>query len=157
MSFEVKQTITQIIAFLIMLWILNRYTWKPLLSLLDERTRKIQSIFNEAEETNHQADLRKKEYDEKIKAIKSEGQCIIQSAVKDAKKIADEIQVEAQKKMQAIIHKAHEQSARDLQKARVQFKKEMIDVSFIALEKIINVKLNKEERDRFALEILDEI
>jgi F-type H+-transporting ATPase subunit b len=157
MSFELKQTITQILAFLIMLWILNRYTWKPLLSLLDERKRKIQSLFKEADQKNQEADARLKEYNEKINLVKQEGQLIIQNSIKEAKKIANDLQADAQQKVQKMIEKAHEQSARDLQKAKAEFKKEMIAISFVALEKLIHVKLNQADRDRFALETLDDI
>lgn len=157
MSFELKQTITQIIAFLIMLWILNRYTWKPLLALLDERSRKIRDLFSEAEDKNREADLKALAYDKKIREIKTEGQVLIQKAITDANRISDELRAQAQNKAQQIIQKGHEQSERDLQKARVEFKKDMVEVAFSALEKLIQVRLNKEERDAFALKLLDDI
>lgn len=157
MSFELKQTITQIIAFLIMLWILNRYTWKPLLALLDERSRKIRDLFSEAEDKNREADLKALAYDKKIREIKTEGQVLIQKAITDANRISDELRAQAQNKAQQIIQKGHEQSERDLQKARVEFKKDMVEVAFSALEKLIQVRLNKEERDAFALKLFDDI
>lgn len=157
MSFELKQTITQIVAFLVMLWVLKRYAWKPFLSLLDERSRTIQSAFDEAAAKNLQADERLDEYTGKIRNIQEEGQVIIQKAAKEAAQLAREIQEDAQAKAHEIIQKAHEQSQRDVQKARAELKKEMVDISFGVMEKLIHTKLKKEDRDRFAVEMLEEI
>lgn len=157
MDFDLKQTITQIIAFLIMLWVLKRYAWKPLLSLMDERTQKIAADFAEAEEANLQANILKEEYEQKISKIKEEERLILQNAIKESNRIAQDIQANAQQKGSEIITRAGEQSQRDLQKARAEFKKEMVEISFEALEKLIGIKLNSEERDRYSLQLLDEI
>lgn len=157
MSFELKQIVTQIVAFLIMLWILKRYLWRPLMILLDKRTQTIQNMFKEAEEKNKQSDELKAEYEDKIRGIEDEGQVIIQNAVKDSQKIARDIQLDAQKKAHELIHKAQEQAEMDLVKARVALKKDIVDLSFDALEKLVKVKLTPEDRERFGLELIDEV
>jgi F-type H+-transporting ATPase subunit b len=157
MNIEIKQVITQILAFLVMLWILKKYSWKPLLSLLDERTNKIKAAFREAEEKNLQAEKYKAEYEQKIAALKNEGQVIIQNAVKEARQIAAEIQNESHKKANEILNKAKEQSDRELEKARVELKKEMIEISCLAFEKLVHQKLSQEDRDRFGLELMKEV
>jgi F-type H+-transporting ATPase subunit b len=157
MSFELKQTLTQIVAFLVMLWVLKRYAWKPLLGLLDERTEKIQASFDEAKAKNEQADERLEEYTSKIGLIQEEGKVIIQNAAKEASQLGQEIQDNAQRKAHEIIQKAHEQSVRDQQKARAELKKEMVDISFVVLEKLVHTKISKEDRERFSQKILEEI
>lgn len=157
MSFELKQIITQIIAFLIMLWVLKRYMWKPLMELMDERTHKIQATFKEIEEKNRQADLRKAEYEKKISAIKDEGQVIIQNAVKEARTIAQNLEVSAQQKAHEILNRAQEQAKIDLAKAKIELKKEIVDLSFHALEKLVRITLTPEDRERFALDLMHEV
>lgn len=157
MSFELKQIITQIIAFLIMLWVLKRYMWKPLMSVMDERTHKIQATFKEIEEKNQQADLRKAEYEKKISEIKDEGQVIIQNSVKEARKIAQNLEASAQQKAHEILNRAQEQAKLDLAKAKVELKKEIVDLSFHALEKLVRIKLTPEDRERFALDLMSEV
>ena len=49
LKIEIPQLITHIIGFLIALWILKRYAWKPLLALLDERRERIKNGFAEIE------------------------------------------------------------------------------------------------------------
>lgn len=157
MEFDLKQTITQIIAFLIMLWVLKRYTWKPLLSLLDERTEKIAAAFAAAEEKNREADQKKAEYEKKLGKINEEGRVILQKAIQESNQISQEIQANAQKKGQEILAKAKEQSERDLKKARIELKKEMVEISFQALEKLIGISLKTEEKARFSAQLMEEI
>jgi F-type H+-transporting ATPase subunit b len=157
MSFELKQTITQILAFLVMLWVLKRYAWKPLLNLLDERTHKIQADLDLAKVKNQHADERLEEYSKRIAKIQEEGKVIIQNAAKEAGQLGQEIQENAQRKAHEIIQKAHDQCVREQENAREELKKEMIDISFVALEKLVHTKLKKEDRDRFLVEILKEI
>lgn len=157
MSFELKQILTQIVAFLIMLWILKRYLWTPLMSLMDERARSIKASFQQAEEKNQQADLLLEQYEKKISEIKDEGQIIIQAAVKESQNISQQIQQDAQRKAHEILNRAQEQAKLDLAKARVELKKEIVEISFYALEKLINAKLTKEDKERFNLEVLDKV
>ena len=155
MELDSKLIITQIIAFLLMLWILKKFAWKPLLRILDERKEYIQSLFDEAIKNKEEAEVYKEQYNQKIAHIHTEAQEIIKVAAKEAKTIASDIEDDAQKKAQEIIRTAHAQSERDLQKSKLEFNKEMVDISFYAIEKLIQVKLSKEERERFAFELLD--
>ncbi len=59
MNIEISQVITQIIGFLITVWLLKRFAWKPLLSMMDERRQKIKDEFQRIE-------------DEKVKAGSAE-------------------------------------------------------------------------------------
>ena len=157
MSLEIKQIITQIIAFLIMLWILKRYAWKPLLNLMDERTKKIQSLFDEIAEKNLLVDLRMSEYETRISEIKNEGQAIIQNSVKDARKIAQDLQIESQRKAHDILNKAQEEAKRELSKAKVEMKKEIVNLALLTFEKLMHMKLTKEEIDQYGTKLLDEV
>ncbi len=157
MSFEIKQIITQIIAFLIMLWILKKYAWKPLLQMLDERTAKIEAAFREIDEKNLQADKLKADYLDKINNIKEEGQVIIQDAIKRGQEDAQDLQLDAQRKASETIQKALKEIERENAKAKVQFKNEMVDLTLLAVEKIARLKLSQEEREKYSLKILDEV
>ena len=46
---NVPQLITQILGFLVMLWLLGRFAWKPLLQSLDDRRQKIAGDIGAAE------------------------------------------------------------------------------------------------------------
>lgn len=156
MSLEVKQIITQIIAFLILLWILNRYAWKPILEIMHKRTEKIRAEFAEAEEKNLEADRRCQEYDQKIQNIEEEGKLIIQNAIKNAQKAASDVNSEAQVKANEMIKKVQEQISREYAKTRKTLEKDAVDMTFLAFEKLTKIKLTKEEKDKLEMQLIEE-
>jgi len=154
MEIELKQVLSQVIAFLVVLWILKKFTWQPLLDLLEARTKKIEASFEEADEKNREAEAFKAQYEEKISHLKDEGQQIIQSAVKEARVIAAEIQADSQKNADEIVKKAYEQAQRDLSKARAELQKESVETGCLIFEKLVHQKLSKEERENLSLEMM---
>ncbi|MGZ3633771.1 MAG: F0F1 ATP synthase subunit B family protein, partial [Parachlamydiaceae bacterium] len=62
MKIQIGQVISQIIAFLLMLWILSRYAWKPILNTMEERRHKIQSDSDAIEDQRKQAEALLAEY-----------------------------------------------------------------------------------------------
>jgi F-type H+-transporting ATPase subunit b len=156
MSFEVKQIVTQIIAFLIMLWILRKYAWKPILGIMHERTQRIQATFDEADKKNMEADRRLAEYERKIQNIEDEGKLIIQNSIKEAQQAAQDLNIETQAKASEMIKKAQDEIAQEHVKARKMFENEAVDLTFMAFEKLAKIKLSKDERDKLGLQLIDE-
>ena len=156
MSFEIKHIITQIIAFLIMLWILKKYAWKPLLDIMHERTQRIQATFDEADRKNLEADKRLADYNLKIEKINEEGKLIIQNSIKKAQKISQDLNIEAHAKANDLIKKAQEKIVREHIEAKKILEGKVIDLTFLAFEKLTKVKLNKDERDKLSLQLIDE-
>ncbi len=52
---DVPQVLTQILGFLLMVWILRRYAWGPVLGMLEARREKIAGEFREAERPKGEA------------------------------------------------------------------------------------------------------
>lgn len=156
MSLEVKHIVTQIIAFLIMLWILKKYAWKPLLDIMHERTQKIQAAFDEANKKNLEADMRLADYDRKIQKLDEEGKLIIQNSIKKAQKAAQDLNIETQAKASEMIKKAQEEIDRKHIKARKMLESEVVDMTFLAFEKLTKLKLNPAERAKLGLQLIDE-
>ena len=61
----------QIINFLIIVWILKKYLFKPVLSSMDNREKTIQNRLKEALAEKQLAEKEKKKFEEKIKSLKS--------------------------------------------------------------------------------------
>jgi F-type H+-transporting ATPase subunit b len=72
--------VAQIINFLILLWLLNKFLYKPVLKALDERETRIASIISDAESVKLNAMKELDEYSEKNVAIDKEKDSIIQAS-----------------------------------------------------------------------------
>lgn len=147
MRIEIAQIFTQIVSFLVMFWVLKRYAWKPLLSLLDERRNKIQSEFDEIASQKKDIDKLNEDYRERLKEIDSLAKSKMQEAINEGKHVALEIQQDAHAKAQAIISQARMDLQGEILKAKEQFKTEIINMVMTATEKVLDTKLDKEKQN----------
>ena len=53
---DIRQVVTQILGFLLMVWILRRYAWGPVMSMLEARREKIAGEFKEADRLKAEAE-----------------------------------------------------------------------------------------------------
>jgi F-type H+-transporting ATPase subunit b len=148
MSIEISQVITHIIGFLITVWLLKRFAWKPLLSMMEERRQKIVNEFQKIEDGKKEAEELKTGYENKLKSIDAERRQKIAEAVNEANKIASDIKMDAQGEARNIINRSNERLQRDVAKAKIQLKEEMVAITMSAAEKILHEKLDeKKERE----------
>ncbi len=147
MNIEIAQVITHIIGFLITVWLLKKFAWKPLLSMMDERRQKIKDEFQRIDDEKAKAAQLKSDYENKLKNIESERRQKISEAVNEANKIASEIKAGAQTEARGIVARTAEQLDRDIAKAKVLLKEDMVNITMSAAEKILHEKLDeKKER-----------
>lgn len=139
---EWAQLLTHTVGFLIALWLLKKYAWGPLLALMDERREKIAGEFGEIDKQKQEAADLTAEYESKLREIDNERRVKLAQAVSEGKKIAEEIKSTAHQNARDISAKARADLERDVAKAKVQLKDEMIAITMSAAEKIINEKLD---------------
>ena len=139
---ELPQLITHAVGFLITFWVLKKYAWKPLLNLMEERRNKIEQEFNDIELEKEKAAQLMVEYETKLKEIDSERRASLVEAVNEGKKIAKEIEAFARVEALSKSEKAQADIERDVAKAKVQLKSDMVNMTITAAEKIINEKLD---------------
>ena len=149
--------VTQIIGFLLVLWILKLFAWKPLLQMLEDRREKIKGDIDAAEKTRADADSLLDDYNAKLKDIEAEARGKIQDAVSEGNRIAAEIRENARDEAHKIVEKSREELARDVVKARVQLRDDMIDMTLAATEKVIGASMREADHKRMLEDFLKEI
>ncbi len=152
-----QQVLTQIVGFLVVLWVLKRFAWKPILSLLEERRQKIKSEFEAAALRKEEANQLLASYEAKLKEIDAAARAKITEAVSEAQKIAAEIKEEARKEGRELVVRSQAEIAREISKAKVQLKEDMVSISLTATEKIISQKLDEPGHRRLVEEYLSRI
>ena len=135
------------IGFLIVVFLLAKFAWRPMLSMMEERREKIASEFREIEFQKKDLEKQREEYEEKVKRIEQERREKLLEGVNEGQRIAGELKAKAQAEAKEIITKAREESAREIIKAKAQLKKDMVDITMSAAEKMLREKLT-DERDR---------
>ena len=142
MDISLQQIITHAIGFLITLWILKKFAWKPLLAMIEERREKIAGEFQKIEDEKAEVDKLAAQYEAKLKDIEGERRARLAEAVTEGKQVAEEIKRNAQADARKIADKAKAELSLDVAKARVQLKGDMVAMTVTAAEKIIREKLD---------------
>ncbi len=157
LGIKFPELLTQILGFLIAVWILKKFAWKPLLGMLEQRRVKIKTDLDDAEQTKIDAENLLGEYQAKLKDIEAEARVKIQDAVADGNKVATEIREQARAEAKDIISKAREELARDVAKAKMELRDDMVNMALFATEKIINEKLDDDKHRSLISNFLDEV
>lgn len=156
MKIELAQIFTQIIAFLIMYWVLKRYAWKPLLKIMDDRRDKIQGEFDAIDAEKKEISRAKQEYQEKLEAIEAKAQGILREANDKGEKIFKNIEKEAHKEARAITERARAELQNEIFKAKILLKNELVNVTLLATEKIIKSGVDPEKQRKYISEFVEQ-
>jgi F-type H+-transporting ATPase subunit b len=152
-----KQVITQILGFLLLVWLLRQFAWGPLLGLLEARRQKIAGEFQEAERRKAEADGLKARYESELKGIEAQARQKLMEAVAEGQKVAGEIKAQAQTEAQHRLERANDEIARENEKAKEVLKQRMIALALRAAEKILRQKLDDASQRQLAAEFVDEV
>ncbi|MCJ7578016.1 MAG: F0F1 ATP synthase subunit B [candidate division Zixibacteria bacterium] len=157
MGLEIGQIVTQIIGFLIAVFLLKKFAWKPLLSILEERRSKIKSEFDNIDKEKKKVEDLLSDYQTKLKEIDSLARVKIQEAAREGQKMANEIKENARKESKDILTKGREEIQRDVDKAKVQLKNDLVNMTMRVAEKLIRERLDEEKDRKLIAEFIDSV
>jgi F-type H+-transporting ATPase subunit b len=151
------ELVTQLFGFLIAVWILKRFAWKPLLGMLEQRRAKIKADLDGAEEIKRQAGQLLAEYQKQLKEIDITARAKIQEAISEGNRVAAEIREQSRAEAKDIIGKAREDLSRDVAKAKVELRNDMVKMALAATEKVISERLDDDKHRQLINRFLDEV
>jgi F-type H+-transporting ATPase subunit b len=154
---DIRQVLTQIIGFLLMLWILRRYAWAPVLNLLEERRQKIAGEFQDADRRKADADRLKAQYEQELRGVEAVARQRLQEAVAEGQRVAAEIKAQANVDALARVARADDEIAREREKAKELLKEQMIRLSMRSAEKILRQRLDEATQRQLVSEFIDEV
>ena len=157
MEFEIQQVLTHAVGFLITVWILKRYAWKPLLSLMDERREKITSEFEKIETEKADVARLNEEYQAKLRDIEDERRAKLLKAVEEGKEMAAEIKAQALEETKQARAKAKADLEREVVKAKVQLRDELVSMTITATEKIMRERIDEAKHRELIGRFIDQL
>jgi len=132
-----------IITFLLLLFILKKAAWKPLLSALQKREDTIASSIQKAEQAKVDAEKLLKEHSERLAQAEAEAQRFINEGRQLAEKIKENITTEAKAISDKIIKESKEEIEKSRQAAIESLKKDISQIAILAASKIISENLDE--------------
>ena len=139
-----------IVVFLVLLFLLKKFAWSPLLRALEARQEKIQKAQQELERLNKEsADILKKAH--------VEAEAIISKSHADSEKLREEMKQKAREEGEAIVREARSQIEMETGKALRQIRSEIADMSVMIASKLIQRNFTKEDNNELIEETLKQI
>ena len=131
-----------IITFVLVLAILRKAAWKPLLGALAAREEKIRVSLEQAEEAQQQAQRLLDENKRQMAQAEEQSQKIIKSGRDMGERLKAELMEKANASSRQMIDQAKEEIRREKEAALVQLRGEVTDLVIAAAGKIIDANLD---------------
>lgn len=145
LGIEPKLLIAQIINFGILLLLLYRFLYKPVLGVLQKREDYIKKSLEEAKN----AEKKNKEFEERklreMKKVKDEANVILEKAILDSEKIKNETLEKAKSATDELLEKAKKEINSQKDQMLLEARKEVGDLVIMATSKIVGRVIDKED------------
>jgi F-type H+-transporting ATPase subunit b len=145
----------EVVSFVILLFVLYKFAFPGILSVLEEREKKIKDSLDQAERHRSEAESRLKEYEAKLNAAAKEAEGILTAAKERAQRLMDEneqrMTIEAERIKGDATREIDQERRKAIQDIRVQ----TTELALMVAEKVVQRSLNEADHRKFADEALE--
>lgn len=157
LGIEPKLLIAQIINFGVLLLLLYKFLYRPILTMLQKRENYIKKSLEDAKDIKKQ----KREFEElrssEMKKVKAEANTILEKAVMDSEKIKDEAMAKARSSADELVEKAKKDITIQKEQALIEARKEMGDLIVLATQEVSGKIITGEDEKRLIEETLGKL
>jgi len=134
-----------IITFLVLLAVLAKFVWKPLMEALDRREERIRKSLEDADKAQERMEQIQKEAEVVMSKARHEAQAILEDGKVTAQKVKNDIIADAREQAESQVQNAKIQIEAEKEKAIEEIKGDVIDLSLQVAEKLIKRNISKED------------
>ncbi|CUT03778.1 F0F1 ATP synthase subunit B [Candidatus Chrysopegis kryptomonas] len=146
-----------IITFLILVAILKKVAWKPIIDALTQREDSIRKALEDAQKAKEEAQRLMEENKRNLARAEEEVQRIIREGRETAERIRAEILEKARKEADMMIERAREEIERHREQAMLQLRAQVADLAIEVASKLIGEVLNEQKHRKLVEKYLQEI
>ena len=146
---------------LIIFFVAKKFLYKPVMKIIHERQKEIDSMYENADSAKNQAEAMQNEYREKLNAAQETSERIVKEAVVRGQNREDEIVRQAKQEADALREKAAADIAQEKKKALNEAKNEISGMAVEIAGKVVGRSLTDADQtklvDSFIEELGDEV
>jgi F-type H+-transporting ATPase subunit b len=146
-----------IVTFVVLLLLLARFAWRPLLEALERRQEAIRKSLDEARQAKQELGRLHEESARILAEARAEADAIISRTRADAARAGEEMKVKARADAENIVKHAEREIQLETSRALQKVRQEAVDISIAIASKIIQRNLSREDNERLIAETLSEI
>jgi len=146
-----------IITFLVLLGLLAKFAWKPLLQALESRQETIRKSLDDAQKAKEELERLQRESTQIIKQAHLDAGTIMEKCRSDAEKLGEELRLKAREEADGIVKNAERQIQMETRRALQEIRREAVDLSVTIASKLLERHVSKEDNARLIDETLKQI
>ena len=146
-----------ILTFLVLLGLLAKFAWRPLLEALDSRQQGIRKALDDAQAAKQELERLEQESAQIIRKARADAEALITQSRADADRLREEIRQKAKAEAEGIIRNAERQIQLETGRALQQIRAEAVDLSVMIASKIIQRNISKEDNERLIADALKQV
>jgi F-type H+-transporting ATPase subunit b len=145
-----------VINFVILFGLLGLFLYRPVMKMLDERSKRIKDSMERAEATKEEYARAEEEVKKLISKAREDGQALVSQATQIGEKLKEEAREGARKEAQVIIDRTRAELEEERDRIIDDLRREFVDISISAAEKVIKETLDEKRHLRLIEEALEE-
>jgi F-type H+-transporting ATPase subunit b len=157
LSVNVALTIWTIVVFLVLLAILGKLAWKPILDQAKTREDRIQAALDEAAKLNADAAALLEQHKAQLADARRQAQEIVNEGKVAGDRVRKEIEDKARAEGQSMVERAKQEIDREKETALAEIRKESVDLALAVAGKLMKEKLDGERDKQLVVGYLDEM
>ncbi|MGH2456293.1 MAG: F0F1 ATP synthase subunit B [Candidatus Limnocylindria bacterium] len=154
---DLPKLLFQVINFLLLLYLLNRFLFKRVLKLLDERHAKIGKGLEDAEAAARDRELARAEREAAVAEARKEAQAMIARATKIAEDSRAEIVAEARTEAEKVTERARQEITAEKEKAMAELRTHVAELALEAAGKLVRAEMSDATQRRLVEGFLAEV
>lgn len=135
------------IAFILLIWFVNKVLWAPMSAMMEARQKRIADGLAAAEKGKHEQELAEKRAKETLKVSKGQAAEIIAQAQKRAGEIVEEAKVTARGESERIVSSAHAEIDREVNQAKEALRSQVAALAVAGAEKVLKREIDAKSHD----------
>jgi F-type H+-transporting ATPase subunit b len=144
-EFSIGLFFWQTVIFVLLIFLLKKFAWKPILDAVNEREEGIRSALKSAEKAREEMASLQSENEDTLKKARLERDGLLKEAREIKQKLIEEAKNEANKEAKKIIIQAQETIESEKNAAIVDLKNQVANLSIEIAEKVLKEKLSEDK------------
>ena len=146
-----------LVTFLIMVVLLGRYAWGPLMAAVDARERSIRDSIEKAGRDRQEAESLISQHRELLTAARRERAEAVEAGKRDAEKVKSDILDEARKQREQLLAQSKDQIQAGIRQAQTELRTLTVDLAIQAAEKLLSRSMDDATQRKLVEDYLDEL
>ena len=146
-----------IATFLILLWLLAKFAWRPLLEALERRQETIRKSLDDAHQAKQDLERLNAESRKILTEARVQAEQILSQTRSDATRLRDELKQKAQAEAAGVMKNAERQIEMETARAIQQIRNEAVDISIAIASKLLERNVTREDNERLIEETFKQI